>query len=1016
MDEKIADICTIVEKESEVGETLWIVIDNQRVQIRLGALYAPQESRTTIEEYKTLYQRLEGQIEQGKARNQKLLLLGDFNCKVGNLIDGNKSEVSKSGKLMIQMIKKMKMTMVNSLDEQCSGLWTRAEGESKSVLDYALVWKDETKLVRNVNIDEDRELSPRGYVDGKITYSDHNVITFEIDWLLLEKTTPKAERKILTKKGEIRSQLEMEERKVSEILEKGTDVQKAYTEWKETITQIVERNKTVVRKSNPRKGIRELIKRKKQIKKATKKCSDNKRKRLIGMIKLIDADIEKERKEQFGNKIGKVVGQLRSSKGINGPNMWEVLKKVRRRKAEPPAAIKDKEGNILEDPEKIKNRYLEHFRELLAPVEAESEEGKKQEELIDIAFDRVIATADKEETRYTTTQEILDARKELKKKKCRDGTGWNNEMLLGEGDEMVKSLKKIYNMIEEERIVPGDWQKVIVKAISKPGPLLEMDYKRGLFLTDVISKLYEKILKNRNKQQINQYISPYQTGGVKGKTTVDHIMVLSEIIRRNRKMGRKTYVVFGDAVKCFDKLWLKDSLMEMVKAGCNLQDIQMMYKLNEETEITVETPLGQTESTYIGETVKQGTVLGPEMCCVTIDQVNNIGENQEKAVGEVMVGILVFVDDVMSAGTAEEIRKAIRNFAEMEKLKKVTYGLKKTKYMIMNTGKELDEEIAEKVKGGMVGETAEYKYVGLWLNKEGNLKLHIENKKKKIKGQISAMKSLASYYNVGDVFVLVRLQLFEVCIIPSILYNIEGWNHLTKKELAQLEMIQHQALCTLLDLPKTTPYIALLNEVGMWRMEERLSYRRIMLYHNIVHSEETRLIKKMIEQQEREEEDFSWYVVTKENMKRLEIDITTVKDLSKSQLKNMVKTRITERMKGIAIATKNGSTKMRFSSCSSFQMKSYVKFGDGNSILQTLKTRLNMWEVYGNFKGNYRLPRLCPHCQKEDDTTEHLILCPALGPTNFAAEDIEDEENVELWRQMLERISTNMKWREARRM
>ena len=33
VDEKIADICTIVEKESEVGETLWIVIDNQRVPV-----------------------------------------------------------------------------------------------------------------------------------------------------------------------------------------------------------------------------------------------------------------------------------------------------------------------------------------------------------------------------------------------------------------------------------------------------------------------------------------------------------------------------------------------------------------------------------------------------------------------------------------------------------------------------------------------------------------------------------------------------------------------------------------------------------------------------------------------------------------------------------------------------------------------------------------------------------------------------------------------------------------------
>ena len=98
-------------------------------------------------------------------------------------------------------------------------------------------------------------------------------------------------------------------------------------------------------------------------------------------------------------------------------------------------------------------------------------------------------------------EEILKARKELKKKKCKDGTGWNNEMLLGEGEEIKKSLKMIFNMIERERILPEDWKKVIIKAISKPGPLLEMDYKRGLFLTDVISKLYEKIMKNRNKEK-----------------------------------------------------------------------------------------------------------------------------------------------------------------------------------------------------------------------------------------------------------------------------------------------------------------------------------------------------------------------------------------------------------------------------------------------------------------------------------------------------------------------------------
>ena len=114
--------------------------------------------------------------------------------------------------------------------------------------------------------------------------------------------------------------------------------------------------------------------------------------------------------------------------------------------------------------------------------------------------------------------------------------------------------------------------------------------------------------------------------------------------------------------------------------------------------------------------VKQGTVLGPDLCCIETDQVNKIGENQERCIGEQVIGILIFVDDAMSAGTAEEIRKAIRNFAEMEKRKKFTYGLKKTKYMVIKTGKEKEEEIKEEAKEGEVGRTDEYKWVGFLLS------------------------------------------------------------------------------------------------------------------------------------------------------------------------------------------------------------------------------------------------------------------------------------------------------------
>ena len=117
---------------------------------------------------------------------------------------------------------------------------------------------------------------------------------------------------------------------------------------------------------------------------------------------------------------------------------------------------------------------------------------------------------------------------------------------------------------------------------------------------------------------------------MKQRSTTDNILLLSEIIRQKRKLGKKCYLVFGDAVKCFDKLWLKDALVELYKAGYNKQDIQMIFKMNKDTTIEIETPSGTTNKMTVGEIVKQGTVLGPTLCCVVTDQINKIGEPQER--------------------------------------------------------------------------------------------------------------------------------------------------------------------------------------------------------------------------------------------------------------------------------------------------------------------------------------------------------------------------------------------------
>ena len=270
------------------------------------------------------------------------------------------------------------------------------------------------------------------------------------------------------------------------------------------------------------------------------------------------------------------------------------------------------------------------------------------------------------------------------------------------------------------------------------------------------------------------------------------------------------------------------------------------------------------------------------------------------------------------------------------------------------------------------------------------------------------MKSIAKYYNVGEVFVNVRISLYESCIVPSLLYNLEGWNKLKRSEIDSLEKIQRKTLCSLLQLPKTTPYIGLLNELGMWRVEEQIMYRKIMLYHNIQNSPTTRLIKRIVDEQKENIESDTFYADILYVTKLLNIDVEDIANMSKSQLKTLVKKRINNRMQQVISECKN-MKKMRFvAESQEYSRKQYLIKMKGSDALKVIKTRLNMINIYGNFKGDVTLRRLCVPSQQEDDTTEHLIACKVFSNIIISTDHLFNDSNHEMWRDINELIDCNL--------
>ena len=58
-----------------------------------------------------------------------------------------------------------------------------------------------------------------------------------------------------------------------------------------------------------------------------------------------------------------------------------------------------------------------------------------------------------------------------------------------------------------------------------------------------------------------------QTGGRKNLSIIHNIIMVSAIISQHKKDKVPTYSFFADAEKCFDKLWLKDCIVELSYRG-----------------------------------------------------------------------------------------------------------------------------------------------------------------------------------------------------------------------------------------------------------------------------------------------------------------------------------------------------------------------------------------------------------------------------------------------------------------
>ena len=282
-----------------------------------------------------------------------------------------------------------------------------------------------------------------------------------------------------------------------------------------------------------------------------------------------------------------------------------------------------------------------------------------------------------------------------------------------------------------------------------------------------------------------------------------------------------------------------------------------------------------------------------------------------------------------------------------------------------------------RVAKGEIGYTETYKLLGDQYDKTGKNGSKIKKKMEKASYIAAEVKRQSSHEMVGNSDTSVRLLLLETVVIPTLLFNTETWVNVTKEEMNSINKGHYEVMRKAFEQGESTPYYGILMETGSWPYSYVVIYKRLMYFHHILHSDERRIIRQiLLNQMAGIGKGKTWFkhgvegwLIKLELPKSVEEILKIKKSTWKKNLKEKIENEVVEEMK----QHRERMKKLRFTK--QFKRQEYIEKCSMKKVKKIMKLRLNMIELKDNFKGKYE-DKICPACRMENETTEHVMICP----------------------------------------
>ena len=166
---------------------------------------------------------------------------------------------------------------------------------------------------------------------------------------------------------------------------------------------------------------------------------------------------------------------------------------------------------------------------------------------------------------------------------------------------------------------PAEWGISGIVPVPKKGNLTIPDNYRGISLTQVAAKVYNRLILNRIRPIIDNLLRSNQNGFRQLRSTTSHILALRRIVEEIHNHNKEAVLVFIDFRKAFDSI-NRNTMFDILGAyGIPELIVEAIKTMYIDTSALVLTPEGETDTFKIDTGVLQGDPLAPFLFIICLD-------------------------------------------------------------------------------------------------------------------------------------------------------------------------------------------------------------------------------------------------------------------------------------------------------------------------------------------------------------------------------------------------------------